>query len=151
MNQQLSAAALGILQSHNYRSSKLNRRSRKAPARRKSDRKITLVTFTLVVLIAVIAVSAIVQNRGFRVEVNPKQIGLTLQPAEQPSPSMSTYNPSSPIVTGPGAHVVTEAKGPNRSQAAGTTPNSGMSTHGAASPIVTGEGAVVKSTVDTRP
>lgn len=151
MNQQLSAAALGILPSHNYRSSKLNRRSREAPARQKSVRKITLVTFTLVVLIAVVAVSAIVQNRGLRVEVTPKQIGLTLQPAAQPSPSLSTYTPSSPIVTGPGAHVVTEAKGPNKSQAAGTTPNSGMSTHGAASPIVTGEGAVVKSTVDTRP
>jgi hypothetical protein len=64
---------------------------------------------------------------------------------------MSTYDTASPIVTAPGAHVVTEAKGPNRSRAADATPSGGISTHGAASPIVTGEGAVVKSTVDTRP
>jgi len=109
-----------------------------------------LVTFTLVVLIGGMAVSAIVQNRGLHVEVTPNQIGLTLQPAEQPSPSISTYGAASPIITAPHSHVITEAKGPNRPAAADATPKSGMSTHGAASPIVTGQGALVKSTVDTR-
>ncbi|MHC8293546.1 hypothetical protein [Pseudomonas sp. LB3P58] len=110
-----------------------------------------VVTVTLVVLIGGMAVSALVQNRGLHVEVNPNQIGLTLQPAEQPSPSISTYGDASPIITAPDAHVVTEAKGPNRQAPAYTSPKSGISTHGAASPIVTGQGAVVKSTVDTRP
>ena len=129
----------------------MNRNSQKTPERWGSVRKMSVVTFTLVVVIGVMAISALVQNRGLHVEAKPDRIGVTLQPAEQPSPTISTHGDASPIITALDAHVVTEVKGPNRSAPADAPPKNGISTHGAASPIVTGQGAVVKSTVDTRP
>jgi hypothetical protein len=111
----------------------------------------SVATFILVVVIGVMTISALVQNRELQVEANPDRIGVTLQPAQHPSPSISTHGDASPIITAADAHVVTEVKGPSRSAPADAPAKNGTSTHGAASPIVTGQGAVVKSTVDTRP
>lgn len=129
----------------------MHRNSQQTPARWGSIQKLSVVTFALVVLIGMMAVSALVQNRSLHVEAKPGRIGVTLQPAEQPSAPNSTYNDGSPIVTAPDAHVVTEVRGQNKSAPADASSKNGISTYGAASPIVTGQGAVVKSIVDTRP
>jgi hypothetical protein len=132
-----------------YRSLELNNFSQRTRARGRSSRKI--VGISLVVVVALVAAAALVQNRGLQIDAKHNGVGVKLDPAEQPAPSIATHNDGSPIVTAPDAKVNVHVTGPTKSAPAQTPVKDGMSTHGAASPIVTGQGAVVKSTVDTRP
>ncbi len=129
----------------------MNNPSQGTPARRKSARKLSIVTITFVIVIAVLAAVAVLQNREVKVEALRDGIGMTLRAAEQPAAPTTTSNDSSPIVTALDADVVTQVRGPTKAAPVEPTSNGGLSTHGAASPIVTGKGAVVRSTVDTRP
>lgn len=129
----------------------LNRNSQTTPARGKDKKRISVAAFSVLVVIGALVVVAVVENRGLHIEAESDRIGVTLEPAKQSAPSLSTYNDASPIVTAPGAHVVTRVTGATKPTPSEESPTPGMSTKGAASPIVTGQGAVVTSTVDTRP
>ena len=107
--------------------------------------------FLVLIGLGVVVATAVVKNRGLHIEARSDRIGVTLEPARQSAPSLSTHNDASPIVTAPGAHVETKVTGETRPTFSQEPSTSGMSTTGAASPIVTGQGAVVTSTVDTRP
>ncbi|WP_404941554.1 hypothetical protein [Pseudomonas danubii] len=126
----------------------VNKLSQNTPANSSRIRKI--MTFNLIIVSGALATAAVIQNRGFHVELQPDRIGLTLQPAEYPPPSIATYTDASPIVIAPDAKVEVYVTGPNKPTSAHAPTRDGLSTHGAASPIVTGQGAVVKATVDTR-
>lgn len=129
----------------------MNNFSQRTRARGRTSRKRSFVAITLVVVVALLVVAALVQNRGLQIDVKPNGVGVKLNPAEQPPPSIATHNDGSPIVTALDAKVEVHVTGPTKSAPSQTPAKDGMSTHGAASPIVTGQGAVVKSTVDTRP
>ncbi len=129
----------------------MNNFSQRTRARGRSSRKRSIVTISLVVVVALMVAAALVQNRGLQIDAKGNGVGVKLDPAEQPAPSIATHNAGSPIVTAPDAKVEVHVTGPTKSAHAQTPVKDGMSTHGAASPIVTGQGAVVKSTVDTRP
>lgn len=126
-----------------------NNFSQNTPAN--SNRIRNIMALTLIIVIGALGTAAIIQNRGLKVEAEADRIGVTLQPAEYPTPSITTYTDASPIVTAPGAQVEVHVIGPTNPTSAQASGRDGMSTHGAASPIVTGQGAVVKATVDTRP
>lgn len=100
---------------------------------------------------ALLLAAALVQNRGLQIDAKRDGVGMKLDPAEQPAPSIATHNDGSPIVTAPDSRVEVHVTGPTKSTPTKPLVKDGVSTHGAASPIVTGQGAVVKSTVDTRP
>lgn len=125
--------------------------SQTKPERGKGKGRIWVVGFFVLIVIGVLVATAVVKNRGLHIEAKSDRIGVTLEPATQPAPSLSTHNDASPIVTAPGAHVETKVTGKTRPTPLQEPPVSGVSTTGAASPIVTGQGAVVTSTVDTRP
>lgn len=127
----------------------LNNFSQNTPAN--SNRIRNIMALTLTIVIGVLGTAAVIQNRGFNVEAQADRIGVTLQPAEYPTPSIATYTDASPIVTAPDAQVEVHVTGPTNPTSAQASRRDGLSTHGAASPIVTGQGAVVKATVDTRP
>ncbi|WP_394239119.1 hypothetical protein [Pseudomonas anguilliseptica] len=116
--------------------------------RAESSRKILIVTITLV---ALLVSAALIKNRGLEIDVKPNGVGVKLDPAAQPAPSIATQNDGSPIVTAPDAKVEVHVTGSSKSTPAQLPASGGMATNGAASPIVTGQGAVVKSTVDSRP
>ena len=126
----------------------LNNLSQNIPVSNSRIRKI--MTLTLTIMIGALATAAVIQNRGFHVEVQPDRIGVTIQPAESPTPPIATYTDASPIVTAPDAQVEVHVTGPTKPTSVQAPTRDGLSTHGAASPIVTGQGAVVKATVDTR-
>lgn len=110
------------------------------------------VAITVVALVALLVAAAVVQNRGLQLDAKQYGISVKLDPAAQPAtPTMTTHNAGSPIVTAPNAQVEVHVIGPTTSASAQLSANDGISTRGAASPIVTGQGAVVKSVVDTRP
>ncbi|WP_124198126.1 hypothetical protein [Pseudomonas aeruginosa] len=126
----------------------LNNLSQNTPAN--SSRIRNMMALTLIIVIGALAIAAVIQNRGFNIEAQPDRIGVTLQPAEYPTPPIATYSDASPIVTAPGAQVEVHVTGPTHPTSAQASKRDGLSTHGAASPIVTGQGAVVRATVDTR-
>lgn len=126
----------------------LNDLSQKTPANNRRIRD--TITLTLIVGFGALVIAAVIQNREFHVEAQPNRIGVTLQPAEYPTPPNATYNDASPIVTAPDAQVEVRVTGPTKQTSVHAPTRDGLSTHGAASPIVTGQGAVVKATVDTR-
>ena len=126
----------------------LNNLSQNTPANSGRIRK--TMTLTLIIVLGALAIAAVIQNRGFHIEAQPNRIGVTLQPAEYPTPPNATYNDASPIVTAPDAQVEVHVTGPIKPTSAPPPTRDGLSTHGAASPIVTGQGAVVKATVYTR-
>lgn len=109
------------------------------------------MAISLVVVVALVVAAALFQNRGLQIDAKGNGVGVKLDPAEQPAPSITTHDDGSPIVTAPDAKVEVHVTGPTKSAPTQTPVKDGMSTQGAASPIVTGQGAVVKSTVDTRP
>lgn len=129
----------------------MNNFSQRTRARGRSSRKRSFVAITLVVVVALLVAAALAQNRGLQIDAKRNGVGVKLDPAEQPAPSIATHNDGSPIVTAPDAKVEVYVTGPTKSAPAQPPAKDGMSTHGAASPIVTGQGAVVKSAVDTRP
>lgn len=129
----------------------MNRNSHTALARGKDNKRVSVAAFLVLVVIGVLVAVAVVENRGLHIEAELDRIGVTLEPAKQSVPSLSTYNDASPIVTAPDAHVETRVTGPTKPTPSAEPPTPGVSTKGAASPIVTGQGAVVISTVDTRP
>lgn len=134
-----------------YWNLELNRNSPTTPARR-NDRKLNrVVSLSVFFVIGVLVIVAVIMNRGLHIEVMSDRIGVTLEPAQHESPTLSTRTDASPIVTAPEARVVTKVRGATKPTPLQDPPTSGMSTTGAASPIVTGQGAVVTSTVDTRP
>lgn len=118
------------------------------PANNSRIRDLTMLT--VIIMIGTLATAALIQNRGLNVEAQPDRIGLTLQPAVYPTPSITTDSDASPIVTAPGAQVEVRVTGPINQISAQASKRDGLSTHGAASPIVTGEGARVKAIVDTQ-
>lgn len=134
-----------------YRSLELSSFSQRTRARGRSSRKRLFVAITLVAVIVLLVAAALVKNRGLQIDAKRYGVGVKLDPAEQPAPSIATHNDGSPIVTALGAKVEVHVTGPTEPAPAQPPENGGMSTNGAASPIVTGQGAVVKSTVDTRP
>lgn len=126
-----------------------NNFSQNTPAN--SNRIRNIMALTLIIVIGALGIAAVIQNRGLKVEAQAHRIGVTLQPAEYPTPPVATYKDASPIVTAPDAKVEVHVTGPTNPTSAQASRRDGLSTHGAASPIVTGQGAVVKATVDTRP
>lgn len=129
----------------------LIRNSQATPAHGKNKKRNRIVTLAVLLVIVALVAAAVVKNRGLHIVAGPDQLGVTLEPEQQPTPSLSTHNDASPIVTAPNAHVEARVTGVTKPTPSQEPPASGMSTYGAASPIVTGQGAVVTSTVDTRP